>query len=673
MSRWDALGLWWNDLPVQRKGGPRQLGPMPPIPETGWKAPTEMPNIRHAKWIGFDVETKDPDLQDYGPGWARGVGHIVGISCAVKDPAKQVIDKWYFPMRHETRPEENLDPDMVLRWASHNLSDTQPKIGANLVYDYGWCKWEGVEVNGPLYDVQIAEPLLDEVARASLDDLGWKYLKKGKTSDILKEWCQSWFMTSDKLWRKDIYRAPPSLAGPYAEDDAALPYPVLMEQWRDLARFDLLDLFYMECRLIRLLVEMRMAGVTIDLAHAESLKTKFDERIKILLAECKRDCGMEINANAAGSLAAAFDKMGIPYGYTEPSTNHPQGQPSFTADFLKSVDHPFAKRIMEIKGLEKLKGTFVQSYLLDSTINGKIHTTFHPVRSEAGGTRTGRFASSDPNLQNIPTRTDEGKLIREAFIMDAGHKQARVHDYSQIEYRFLAHFATGEGADAVRALYNTNPDLDYHDMIGDMIFDKTALRLIRNYVKNINFGLVYGLGIEALAGYLGVSVERAKELSSAFHLAIPFARTTMNGIAEDVQKTGIVSTILNRRSHFDLWEPDGWGKKRAAGPLPYRQALAIYGGNIVRAYTYRAINYKLQGSAADMMKAAMDQCYTAGIFDEIGVPRLTVHDELFFSDHGNAREDAWNEMRHICETCIPLKVPVKFDGGVGPNWAQAKG
>lgn len=673
MARSDALGLFWQDMPSSRKRGERDLGPLPEIPETGWRPPTEMPNIRHAKWLSIDCETYDPELTKNGPGWARGKGHICGISVAVDG------GKWYFPMRHEVQKELNLDAEMVLRWARWAFGGTGVKIGANFLYDIGWLAHEGVTVEGQLYDCQYAEALLNETSKLALDELGWKYLRERKETDILKPWAQGYYLTGEKTWRKDIYRCPVTMVGPYAEQDAVLPQRVLMEQWGQIQQRGLNDLFHMECDLINLLVAMRFQGVTVDVGYASQLYDELGEEQKRQSDIMKHIVGFEVNTNSASDLERAFQNLGLSYGRTEPTEANPEGNPSFTADFLKTVDHDFARAVLAEKSHAKIRGTFLKSYILDSHIPvagtnnlGKVYCSFNPVSGTEGGTRTGRFSSSNPNLQNIPTRTEIGARIREAFVMDYGHKHVRDYDYSQIEYRMLAHFATGAGAAEVRAKYWSDPNLDYHDMIGELIFLATGIKLKRGYVKNINFGLVYGLGKDALAEALGVAVKEANDITASFHKAVPFARSTMEALTEEVNRSGIVTTILGRQSHFDLWEPAGYGKKGNGFPLPYKAALDKWGTGIMRAYLYRALNYRLQGSAADLMKKAMVRCWKEGVFAVTGVPRLTVHDELFFSEPEGIPDEGWAEMKNIMENCIPgINVPIRADFGVGCNWRVA--
>lgn len=661
MSRFDNIGLFWEDRPSSRKRGQRELGPIPPIPETGWTTPTELPDIRRYPAIAFDVETYDPELESHGPGWARGKGHIVGISAAVTG------HRWYFPIRHEVEPEMNMDPDMVLRWAKAMLETPDiPKVGANLIYDIGWCRQEGINVQGRLMDVQFAEALLNESSKVNLETLGTKYTGKGKETDILEEWCRNYYGTGKKNWRKDIYRAPVSLVGHYGEADASLPLEVIQCQWPLLEAQGLLDLFDMENNLIPLLIDMRYKGVSIDVPYSEQLSDTLKQKERDVQAILDDKAGKAINVNSGASLAKMFDAAGLTYPKTA------DGNPSFRKEFLEHHPHELPQLVTRIRGLAKLRGTFVDGYLLGSHVEGKVYGSFHPVSGTEGGAKTGRFASSDPNLQNIPTRSEEGKLIRKAFIADFGHDHWRKYDYSQIEYRLLAHFAVGEGADAIRNAYLSDPRTDYHSQTAALIEQITGIALSRSHTKNINFGLAYGMGLAKLAKDLGVSTKEAQELMKAYHKGVPFVKTTMDTLSDFAQATGYNQTILGRRTRFDTWEPAGWGEKGTA--LPYAAALSKYGTNIKRAYLYRTLNYTLQGSSADMMKAAMVKCYQDGIFDVTGVPRLTVHDELDFSvEHNDARtNEAFQEMRQIMQTVIPLKVPVICDLEAGPNWGDVE-
>lgn len=659
MSRFDDIGMFWEDLPSTGKRGDI-IRPMPPIPETGWTTPTHFPDLSAASVISLDTETYDPELLDNGPGWARGVGHIVGISVAV-DPQ----NKWYFPMRHEIEPEYNMDPEKVLAWARDTFKNPrQPKIGANLGYDIGWLKHEGVEVAGELVDVQFAEALLDESARVALDILAEKYLGEGKETEFIYRWCSDFYggAINDKQ-RKNLYRTPPRLAGPYAESDADLPLRLAPILYQHLVDENLLDLFRMENKLIPLLTEMRFAGVTVDIDKAEQVREDLILTADKLQGQLDHMVGFDVNVNASGSLAMAFDEIGLKYPQTK------KGNPSFTKAFLGGVSHPVGELIREIRKVNKMRGTFVEGYILDSNINGKVYGQFHSMRGEGGGTRSGRFSSSTPNLQNIPSRDDVlAPLIRGMYTFDEGHVAWRKYDYSQIEYRCLIHDAVGQAGEDVRAMFNADPSIDYHDFTQNLIHEQIGVWIDRKPIKNINFGLIYGMGVSALCDGMGLSKKEGTSLVKSYHEGVPFAKATMDHYMELAQSTGYVQTILGRKSRFETWEPAKWTKD--AIPLPYERAILKW-GNIVRAQTHKALNRRLQGSAADMMKMAMIQCYEDGVFDYIGVPRLTVHDELDFSDPGGV-DDGFKEMQRIMETALPLKIPVKADGEIGPDWGHVK-
>lgn len=662
--RADAIGLFWQDLPaVKGKGAVSRI--MPDIPDTGWKPPREFPRLSEAPCLTIDVETKELDFE-HGPGWARGKGHIVGVSVGAEGR------NWYFPVRHEVEASDNIDPAHVFAWLRDVLSNPrQPKIGANLLYDVGWLSEEGVHVAGQLYDVQFAEALLEETARTNLDDLGEKYLGSGKDTNLLYQWCADYY--GGKVnggQRSNIWRAPPRLVGPYAEGDVDLPARILPYQWERLEREQLLPLFHMECDLIPLLVAMRRAGARVDISKAERVKDGLRAKEREIADQLRILVGTEVNVNASDSIKKAFERCGVPPPLTK------EGKPTFTKDTLKNVDHRLAELILEQRKIAKVSGTFVQSYILDAQVNGKIFCQFHPLRGDDGGTRSGRFASSDPNLQNVPSRDEElAPLVRSLFVPDEGHACWRRYDYSQIEYRFLAHFAQGDGSDALRRKYHEDPLTDYHVHTQQLVEARTGQRISRKPIKNINFGLIYGMGIAKLTRSLGLEDKAGKELFEAYHESAPFAKATMDFYSTQAMNYGYVTTVLGRRSRFELWEPDdredggGWRKRGERKPaLPYTAALRAY-GRVKRAMSHKALNRVLQGSAADLMKAAMLQCWKSGVFDVTGVPRLTVHDELDFSDPGGC-EDAFSFIQHTLENAIPLLIPVKAELEIGPDWGN---
>lgn len=658
MARLDSIGMFWED--IKQEGRSAVIRNMPEIPDTGWIKPSYLPDLSSAPIIAVDCETYDPDLLTFGPGWARNKGHLVGVSIGVPGG-----HRWYFPLRHEVEPADNWPIEPVLRWLQETLGNPkQFKVGANLTYDVGWLRQEGVIVRGSLLDVQFAEALLNEISEVALETMAQKYLGEGKDSSLLYRWCSDFYggPVSGRQ-RANIYRTPPRLTGPYAESDADLPLRLIEKLWPLLAKENLLGLFQMECDLIYLTIEMRFSGVQIDLGKAEQLRELLLQKENEEKLVLRGLTGFEVNVNASDSLAKAFDTIGLAYGKTA------KGNASFTKAFLAGIKHPVADSINKIRKLAKLRGTFVESYILESHVNGMVYGQFHQLRSDEGGTRSGRFSSSTPNLQNLPSRDDElAPMVRGLFIPDYGHFQWRRYDYSQIEYRMLIHFAIGEGSDDARRRFNKFPDTDYHEWTQALVLEKTGKDLNRKAIKNINFGLIYGMGIEALSGGLGLSLKDGKMLAKAYHEGVPFAKETMNSCMEEVQLTGKISTILGRCSRFDSWEPVGWNNRTI--PVSYDKAILLW-RDIQRAHSHKALNRKLQGSAADLMKKAMWLCWKDGVFDATGIPRLTVHDELDFSDPGG-KEEAFEEMRYRMENALPLSIPVKADGEKGMDWGHCK-
>jgi DNA polymerase I-like protein with 3'-5' exonuclease and polymerase domains len=634
----DASGLFWHDEPdITRSGS--GIRPVPPIPETGWILPDSYPSLEGQGAIAIDVETYDPELKTRGPGAFRD-GKLVGVSIGTEAGFRR-----YYPIAHEMG--ENLPKEKVIQWLRRELKRTVPKIGANLLYDLAYFAAEDIEVTGPYYDVQVAEPLLNENRLSySLENLARDWLKEGKVQNVMKEWLVRAF--GETNYKANIYRAPATVVGPYAEGDVDLPLRVFALQRRELESRGIWNLFLLESRLIPLLLAMWRRGVRVDLDKAEQLYKKLAGQQVNVIAEIKRVSGIEPDIWAADSLAQIFDAAGIPYLYTEKT-----GKPSFRKEWLAACTHPVGQLVMEARRLDKFKGTFVKGYILDGNVNGRIHCQFHPLRSDDGGTVSGRFSSSHPNLQNIPIRDPElGPLIRSIFIAELGQRWWKF-DWSQIEFRLAIHHAARmklKGAQAIVDQYMTDPTTDYHKVVA------TITGLARSAAKNLNFGIIYGLGIEAMAQTLGVDIDTATRMYREYLRRVPFIGQLRNKAMNHASRTGIIETLSGRQRHFDVWEKGGqYFYERVKGAK--------------RAFTHKALNARLQGDAADIMKTAMADSWDAGVFDYIGAPHLTVHDELDGSENESpAALEALAELKHIMETCVPLSLPLRADGGTGLNW-----
>lgn len=660
----DSVGFFWEDLPT-KEGRSNYARPIPPIPETGWRAPTEFPRLADVKVLGLDVETKDPALLTKGPGWRRQGdegANLVGISVATEDNRS-----WYFPIGHEFAPEQNMDRGAVLRWARDNLcTDGQTKVGANLMYDVDALWSSGVPVTGPFVDVQWAEALLDENRRTyALDALAASYLGRTKVKDELKDWAVKAY--GEDNYRANIYRCPASLVGPYAEGDAGIPLELYAMQRRQLVADGLDSLFdNIETPLLPQLVKMRHRGVRVDVEYAKRLDDELTQAMALVDAKLKALAGRAVDVNSRSDLVRLFDTAGVVYPRTE------QGAPSFAKDFLEFCEHPAAQLIVERRKFAKYRDTFVRGYVLDMHVNGKLHALFHPLRGDENGTVSGRFSSSLPNLQNIPARDPSwGPRLRALFVPDDGEEWLR-HDWSQIEYRFLAHYARGPSGNTVRARYREDPATDFHVMTQQLIQAETGVLLDRKPVKNINFGLCYGMGKAKLTHDLNLDAAGGERLFAAYHAGVPFVKATYDAVQSAATVNGRITTVCGRRARFPLFEPV-FGASDTTHALPEAEARQKYGGRVRRAYTHKALNRLLQGSAADLMKVAMVKLDKSGVVAALGPMLLTCHDE---TGHSKPRtkegEEAAQEVKHIMETCLELRVPIIAEQSVGANWGECK-
>ncbi len=670
MSRYDSFGLFWEDVPRERGTGTPAPRVIPPIPETGWCAPAEFPRLDAAKQLVIDVETYDPDLLTKGPGWATGNGQMVGLAVGTDDGYQ-----WYFPMRHEYGG-GNIDADMVLRWARDELCrPVQDKIGANLMYDVGWLKREGVDVQGKLIDVQFAEPLLNEHAFTyALGALGKKYLDETKVEDDLYDWLyRAYGGRVGRSQAGNIYRSPVALCGPYAQSDVDLPLRIWEKQQNLLKEEGLFDLFEMECALIYQLIEMRWNGVRVDVDGAERTREKFINEEKELQLNLDKFSGRTgFSADASTDMKAAFDRIGLVYPKTA------AGNPSFAKAVLEGIDHPFTRAILKKRKLSKARGTFIEGYILDKNHNGRVHCEFHPLRRDDAGTVSGRFSSSNPNLQNIPARDEEmKKLIRGLFLPEEGQHWF-APDYSQIEYRALTHFALGEGAEEARQRYRDDPTTDYHVYTHDLVHEITGKDIERKPIKNINFGIVFGMGAPRIISIIG---EGGAEVLDGYHEALPFVKNTLKIASQRAGHRGFIRTLGGRKARFPFWEQGRYVSaedkikicKEKNDPKWFsyvnsREVAMEKWGSAKRAMTHKALNSLTQGTAADIIKRAMVDIHKAGL----PIPLVQVHDELGFSLDRNNPHDlkVAAEIQRLMEVAMPMNIPITVDADWGDTWGD---
>lgn len=661
--RWDTDGIGWKTPPKEkRKGGGYVSMVRPAIPETNWRCPTEFPNLSAAKMIAVDLETRDPNLLQKGPGPRRKDeedGFIAGLAIGV---GPREGEQWYFPMRHEDG-KHNWDPDMVMMWAKDQLCrDNQPKLGANILYDLDWLWFEGVPVSGPYYDVQIAEPLIDENAYSySLETLAQKYVGEGKTEEALYQWLAIAFggTPTRKDQARNIWRAPAELAGPYAESDVRLPFLIWEQQQKAIQAENLHQVLDLETRLVPLLLAMRMRGVRVDVDRAREM----DQRLmKKAIEYRERLDRVRIDPQSGESLANYCRSKNLRHLMT------PAGNPSFPGKWLENHYDENLRIAYEVRRLEKHAGTFVEGTVLGNQVAGRVHGQFNQLRNDDFGAVSGRFSSSNPNLQNIPARDEElGPLIRGLFLADPGEDWYS-DDWSQIEYRLLVHYAQGPGADETRKRYQNDPMTDFHQYVAEIS------GIDRKPAKSINFGLVYGMGEKSMAENMGRSLEEIKPIFDQYHNEFPFVKHTYNLVQKRAERRGFIHTLMGRRRRFNYWEPREWKLARQVNAKPYAEAEEEWGtGNIRRAGGHKALNALLQGGAADIMKKAMVDIWESGICSVLGSPLLTVHDELNWTvPRTSEATEAHNHALEIMENCVDLRVPLKVTSGKGDDWGAAK-
>ena len=438
--------------------------------------------------------------------------------------------------------------------------------------------------------------------------------------------------------------------GAYAERDAEVTLGLWQEMKKEIINQDLEDIFDLESDLFPCLVDMRFKGVRVDVERAHNMKKQFKKAEQDLLHKIKGETNIDTQIWAARSVAEVFDMLRLEYPRTEKTE-----APSFTKNFLQEHKHPVVNMIAQAREINKAHTTFLDS-IISYEHKGRIHAEINQLRNAGGGTVTGRFSYQNPNLQQIPARNkDLGPKIRSLFIPEEGHTWG-VFDYSQQEPRLVVHYASlyklPSVYDVVDA-YNNDANSDFHQTVADMA------EIPRSQAKTINLGLFYGMGKAKLQAELGVTKDKAADLFNTYHAKVPFVKQLMDKASNRAQDRGQIRTLLGRLCRFHLWEPNSFGMHKA---MTHEDALAEHGPGIKRAYTYKALNKLIQGSAADMTKKAMLELYKEGI-----VPHIQIHDELDLSIENDAQA---KKIIEIMENAVTLEVPNKVDYEFGKNWGE---
>ena len=609
-----------------------------------WICPESFPDLKGYKYIAIDLETRDPDLKVRGSGAIMGNGEIVGIAVAV--------DGWsgYYPIAHQGGG--NLEKDKVMDWIKSVCAADNVKLFHNAMYDVCWLRAAGVHINGHIVDTMVMSSLIDENRLSyTLNSISYEFLGEIKDEKALIEAAQSWGIDP----KSEMYKLPAMYVGNYAEKDAQLTLELFKVLSREMQKQSLQNIFDIETQLFPCLTDMKFKGVRVDIEKAKLLKQQLTNQEQEILLKVKRETGIEPQIWAARSIATVFDKLGLHYERTDKSH-----APSFTKNFLQEHKHPIVQMIAKAREINKAHTTFIDT-ILKFTHKGRIHADINPIRSDQGGTVTGRFSYANPNLQQIPARNKElGPMIRSLFLPEVDHKWG-CFDYSQQEPRLVVHYAAttepicfDESVTKIVEEFKNN-SVDFHKTVADMA------GISRDQAKTINLGLFYGMGKAKLQAELGLNTkEEAENLFNQYHTNVPFVKELMNKTSAHAQTSGSIGTLLGRRCRFNKWEPATFGMHTA---MSFEEAERTYGrGRIRRAMTYKALNKLIQGSAADMTKKAMLDLYNEGI-----IPHIQIHDELDISviDDNQAKK-----IVEIMENAVTLAIPNKVDYESGKTWGD---
>ena len=599
------------------------------LPEANWRPPTQV--LSTAKTIALDMETRDPYLLTRGPGFKYGEGAPVGVAIATAEGAM------YLPFAHLGG--DNLDESIVKRITQKFIDEADEIYMANAGYDLGWLDNWDIDLRSKFVvrDIQVAEALLnEELPSYSLNSLSKSYLKRPKDERVL-EAAARYFQFDPKA---DLWKMPARYVGTYAEIDALNTLEIGLLQQPRLVEQGLWKVWEIECAITKICYKMTKKGVPVDINVAEEL----NERLLLRENELKKRFSFDIwSGPQIGYWAENTLKLKVPR--TE------KGNYSVTKEFMLASTNSTLQSLNELRSLERLRKVFIEDGILKGNYRGKIHTTFKQVTSDDGGTRSGRFSAQNPNLQQVPKRSELGKLIRTLYIAEEDMLWAKA-DYSSQEPRLQVHYALILGLPGA---------LDARQAFADGIKLYTFLEQITGLdydtCKMLVLGIGYGMGVDKMADTLNLGVAECKRVREQFKEKAPFIPMLFERCMLRADKNGYIRTILGRKSRFDFWVRD-----REDTPVRgFRQAQAkFHERHLQRAFLSRAMNRLIQGSAADQTKKAMVDCDAAGLD-----MRLTVHDEInsMVSDEKEA-----NLQCEIMENTMKLKVPVKADLDLGKGW-----
>jgi len=638
--------------------------------------------------VAIDIETYDPNLKTKGSGAIRKDGFICGIAVATEN------DLAYFPLRHS---DTDIAFDRINKiWQVLNekifQNENITKVFHNAMYDVCWIRAiTGMMIKGRIVDTMIAASVIDENRfKYSLDALSKDYLNEEKYKYDLQQKTLEWSGGTVKDPMTNMHKLPASIVKEYAKQDVNLTYKLwkLFDKKIDEVLYTKDDgeqktcrqIFELETKLFLCLVDMKFKGVRIDVAKAilfgRHLKKRRDQIIKAI----ESITTIHVDIWAAASIKKLLDHLCIKDYKVTPKSKMPQ----LPKDYLRKHNNKCLRMIAKAREYDKAVNTFIDG-LLEYVHEGRIHADINQIRSDTGGTVTGRFSMSNPNLQQIPARGYIGKKMRELFIPEDNCEWASF-DYSQQEPRIVVHYAIKLGLPGTESLEEQfdRDDADFHQIVADMA------NISRKQAKTINLGLFYGMGRIKLQRELGLDQKQAKELFNEYHGRVPFVKQLSQELIAFAKENKLLFTLYDRFCRFDRWETTNkeWNPeinrfnevplytKEQAMEAFKAEMLDKYKENKIDpnymdyferyytpAFTYKALNRLIQGSAADMTKKAMVDLHEKGI-----IPHIQIHDELCFSTTDHEAE----LIKTTMENAIPLEVKNKVDYESGLNWGTIK-
>ena len=638
--------------------------------------------------VAIDIETYDPNLKTKGLGARREDGFICGIAVATDN------DLAYFPLHHS---DTNLDDERIRQiWKVLNnkifQNENITKVFHNAMYDVCWIRSvTGMMIKGRIVDTMIAASVIDENRfKYSLDSLSKDYLDEGKYKSDLQQKTLEWSGGTVKDPMTNMHKLPESIVKEYAKQDVNLTLKLwnLFNKKIDEVLYTKEDgeqktcrqIFELETKLFLCLVEMKFKGVRIDVEKATLFGKHLKKRRDQIIDSIENLTGVRVDIWAAASIKNLLEYLDIKDYKVTPKSKMPQ----LPKDYLKTHKNKYLRMIAKAREYDKAVNTFIEG-LLGYVHEGRIHADINQIRSDSGGTVTGRFSMSNPNLQQIPSKGYIGKKMRELFLPEIDHKWGSF-DYSQQEPRIVVHYAIKLGLPGTESLKKEfdNDDADFHQIVADMA------NISRKQAKTINLGLFYGMGKIKLQRELGLDQNKARALFNEYHNRVPFVRQLSQDLIQFAKENKLLFTLHDRFCRFDKWETTNkeWNPEtNRFNEVPLyteEQAREAFKAEMLEkfkenkidanymdyferyytpAFTYKALNRLIQGSAADMTKKAMVDLYEKGI-----IPHIQIHDELCISikDHGPEL------IREIMEQTIPLEVKNKVDYESGPNWGTIK-